>query len=186
MKTSKPKQPPSNSSSQYNYPHQFATAYGPKLKQSITFAPGFGRTKQSHAAECDINNIMARYLRTGVIDVANKHAPQYGDCSGWEFQAAITKLAEAKSMFAGLPAKLRNRFENDPGQFLDFVHDRENLAEMRELGLLKPEAPAATPLPTPPAEAARGASTDRAAVRKAAQVAGAKAAGEEPKDHLPT
>lgn len=129
------------------------TAYGPKLRQQIFFT-GSGRTKQNHKAECDINQIMARYLRTGVIDVQARHAPRYGDCTGVEFEKGMQTIAAAQSMFNELPAKLRDRFENDPGKFLDFVHDPKNIEEAREIGLLKPKAPEATPLPTPPASGA--------------------------------
>lgn len=130
-------------------PNFFITAYGPKVKVSQHFPEGFGRTKQSFAAECDINNIMARYAKTGVLDFANQHAPQYADCTGIEFEAGMQTIAAAKSMFADLPAELRSRFENDPAQFLDFVNDDRNHEEAKELGLLRPEPAPATPPHTP-------------------------------------
>lgn len=125
----------------------FRTAYGPKAKVSISFE-GPGRTKQAHKAECDINNILARFKRTGVLDFQQKHAPQYGDVTAIDFQEAQFIIAEAKGMFAALPAHLRSRFENDPAKFLAFVQDERNRNEAEDLGLLKekvkpepPEAP---------------------------------------------
>lgn len=110
----------------------------------------YGRTKQSFKDECDINTIIQRFLRTGQLDLANKLEPRYGDCTGIEFQSACQTVAAAKSLFAELPAALRNRFENEPAKFLDFVHDDRNIEEARELGLLKPKAdPAVTPAPAP-------------------------------------
>lgn len=159
-------------SSQYNYPHNFRTAYGPKLK--IALQPrGESRTKQSFKAECDINHIMARFLRTGVIDAQNRHAPRYGDCSGQDFTSYMNIIASSRSIFQELPAQLRARFENSPAKFLDFVHDARNAEEARELGLLKPAAPEATPLPTPPAsDAGNPPLASREAMRKQARADG--------------
>ena len=43
-------------------------------------------------------------------------------------------------MFDNLPSDVRNRFNNNPAQLLDFVADPENKEEAIELGLLpKPE-----------------------------------------------
>lgn len=118
------------------------------------------RTKQSFRDECDINIIMGRYLQTGVIDFVAKHSPQYGDVTGADFQTAMQTVAQANSMFADLPSSLRERFGNDPAQFLDFVADDKNRAEAAQLGLLSKEAQqaiknaaqaanAASPTPTP-------------------------------------
>lgn len=129
------------------------SAYAPKLRCALTCPElPFGRTKQSFKAECDINNIMAKFVRTGVLDFVNKHEPRYGDVSGLEFQAAQLIVAQGKTMFEELPSHLRARFENDPGAFLDFVGDEKNREEARELGLLRPDSPPVTPTPTPDAD----------------------------------
>jgi len=109
-------------------------------------------TKQSAKDECDINLIMARYLKTGVLDFVNKNAPQYGDVTGYEFQAAMETVAKGKSMFAELPAAIRDEFDNNPEFFLEFVNDPENLPQMAEMGLLRPESAdrILNPPPAPP------------------------------------
>lgn len=119
----------------------FRTAYGPKHIITLDCAPGFGRTKQSFAAEVNINNIMARYVKTGTLDFARKHEPRYGDVTGADFQTAMNTIATANSMFADMPAKVRARFENDPAKFLDFVQNPDNQEEAAELGLTVPKAP---------------------------------------------
>lgn len=123
----------------------FKSAYSPKTRVQLT-CTGPGRTKQSFKDECDINTIIRRFLRTGVLDFAQKHEPRYGDCTGVEYQAAMQTVAAAKSLFNDLPAALRARFENEPAKFLEFVQDERNAEEARELGLLKPVA---TPAPAP-------------------------------------
>lgn len=135
---------------------RFITSYGPKIKVSLTFPEGNGRTKQSHKDECDINQIMARYQKTGILDFTAKHEAQYGDVVGLDFQRGLEIIGQAKAMFADMPSKLRARFSNDPGEFLDFVQDPENREEARRLGLLKPEEQVATP---PSAPAPRAASS---------------------------
>lgn len=124
--------PPSN-----NY-NRFRTPYGPKLKQSITFQ-GPGKTKQSFKDECDINTIMARYQVSGLIDHFNPSQPQYLDCTGADYQLAMQTVASAMSMFQELPSSVRSRFENDPAKFLDFAQNPENLPEMAEMGLARPD-----------------------------------------------
>lgn len=118
------------------------SAYGPKNRTTAITFTGEGRTKQSFADDSDINNIMARYLKTGLIEAVNKHEPQYGDTTGINFQACMDTVVAAKAMFADMPAKIRNRFDNDPGKFLDFVNNPENIDEGVKLGLLTPRAPA--------------------------------------------
>jgi len=119
------------------------TAYGPHLKISISF-PEKGRTKQSFKDECDINNIMARYLKTGVLDYTNKREGSYGDATSLDFQSSMDLVARAKSSFSQLPAKLRARFNNNPGELLAFTEDADNYDEAVKLGLVKAvEAPPA-------------------------------------------
>ncbi len=116
------------------------SAYGPKARHSITFT-GQGRTKQSHKKECDINNIMARFQKTGAIDFVNTQSPQFGDATGMEFQTAMETVSKANEMFDAMPSKIRDRFKNDPQKLLTFLENEENRSEAVFLGLLKePEA----------------------------------------------
>lgn len=123
--------------------------YAKKLKVSLDFDPESDRTQQEFADECDINGIMARYLKTGIIDFANQHQPQYGDFSGLEFAEMQNQIVHAKNMFADLPATVRDRFSNDPAKFLDFFNDPENAQEATKMGLLNPKTPEPVPIPTP-------------------------------------
>jgi len=44
----------------------------------------------------------------------------------------------AQSAFDALPARIRERFRNDPAQFLHFMSEDSNLPEMIKLGLATP------------------------------------------------
>lgn len=92
-------------------------------------------TKQSFKDECNINKIMDKFQKTGALDHYASHAPQYGDATEVELFDAMNIVADSNSMFEELPASLRKKFHNQPGEFLKFVQDPKNLEEMRELGL---------------------------------------------------
>lgn len=141
----------------------FKTAYGPKRRVSLSF-PTKGRTRQSFKAECDINNIMSRFRKTGVLDFTSRYEAQYGDVTAVDFTAAMNTVAQARGMFFAMPAHIRDRFGNKPENFLAFVQNPANKDEARHLGLLKPEVPA--PIPAPAAAPAP-------ALAPAAQPAGA-------------
>lgn len=133
-------------------PSQILSAYGNKQKIQKYFN-GTGRTKQSFKAECDINQILARYLKTGVLEHLQKHEARYGDVTGIEYQSAMQLVAGAQTMFNELPSRIRDRFNNDPSEFLAFVSDKNNIEEARELGLASPQPPETSgdiPQPIPP------------------------------------
>lgn len=128
----------------------FISAYSPKLKVELVCDPEKSRTKQSFKDECNINVIMSRYLKTGVMDFVSKHEPQYGDVTGLDFQSAMDIVARGQTMFHDLPSAIRNRFENDAALFLDFISDDRNRKEMAEMGLLNQAAADAILKPPPP------------------------------------
>lgn len=105
-------------------------------------APGAGevQTQQSFAESCNINTILARYQKTGVIDHVAKHGPEYGFVDGTDFTTQMQTIAKATSMFEELPSEARKHFNHDPAQFLDYVHDMddEKFEQLAELGLIDP------------------------------------------------
>lgn len=123
-------------------------------------------TKQSFKDECDINRIMARYEKTGMIDHYNEHSSRYGEHSAPDFLEAQIIIADSKSMFEQLPAKVRATFHNSPAEFLEFTDDptREyddyvslGLALPRQAPMSAPEG-SAEPDPTPTPDASNEAS----------------------------
>jgi phage internal scaffolding protein len=111
----------------------FKTPYNDTRERVQTcFADDAGRTHQEHKQECDINHILEKYARTGLVTHVNKYEPQYGDVTSMEYQDMQNKIADVNSMFADLPAQERQRFNNDPAQFLAFVSDAKNVDDMRD------------------------------------------------------
>ncbi len=126
---------------------------GPRVYREVGTV---SRTKQSFRDECDINLIMARYVKSGVVDHVAKHRGSYGFATSLTFHDSMNLVVRAQSMFDELPAEVRKRFGNSPGDFLDFVQDPANAEAMREMGLGEPVAPEAieppaAPTVTPPA-----------------------------------
>lgn len=110
------------------------------------------RVKQSFVPECDINNILKQYSVTGQIRhiSANAEKGAYMDLPDEvDFQASLHIVADAQRAFATLPAKTRDRFNNDPASFLAFMADPENQEEAIKLGLATK-----SPLSNPPPELA--------------------------------
>jgi len=92
--------------------------------------------QQQFREEADINTIMERFGRTGEL-VAPVRLPQYGDFSGvTDYHSAMNAVIEAQASFDSLPANIRARFENDPGQFVEFCLDDKNRDEAVRLGLV--------------------------------------------------
>lgn len=79
-------------------------------------------TEQNHKASCDINNILARYTKTGVLEHVREYEGQYADITVTDFHDAMNKVAAAKSMFEELPSQLRAHFRNDTSEFIDFCN----------------------------------------------------------------
>lgn len=98
---------------------------------------GKSKARQSEADACNINMIMARYEKTGVLPVDGRES-YFADVSQMgDYRTALHHVQESERYFMSLPAELRLRFENDTAAFLDFVSDPENRGELVELGLIE-------------------------------------------------
>lgn len=133
--------------------------YDPAYRTPILFNKP-SMAKQSFKDETNINTIMQRYERTGLLEHSSSSSPQYGDFSNvTDYQTAINAVMDAQLAFSELPARVRRRFDNDPAEFMAFLHDEANLDEARELGLAPP-APVTPPDPSPdPPEAGQDKKT---------------------------
>lgn len=109
-----------------------------------------GMTKSEFKADCDVNLIMKKYVRNGVIDhVANVEAI-YGDFDYANYHEFMNQAIAAEEAFLELPAKARKYFENDPANFLQYMNDNPDADLLRELGLTNRWAePDVVPEPMP-------------------------------------
>lgn len=99
------------------------------------------RTLQSEEKSANINNIVDRAMKTGMITVRDIEGLQ-GDFTGAPtFQELKDHVLLGMETFMKLPAKVRERFANDPGTWLRFMDDKDNLEEMIALGLIVRDKP---------------------------------------------
>jgi len=115
---------------------KFRTNYQASEGQGLKFDEKEGRTKQSMKDECDINLIMKKFEKTGILPEMIKENPQYGDFSEpIEYRESLEIVRFAKEQFDSLSAKVRARFDNNPESFLEFATNPQNAKEMVDLGL---------------------------------------------------
>lgn len=96
-------------------------------------------TQQHLKDETNINRIMEKYERSGVITHLSSRIAQYGDFSNvGTFHQAMVKLQEAQNLFNDVPSEIRKKFDNDPAKFIEFCSDENNIEELREMGLAEP------------------------------------------------
>lgn len=96
-------------------------------------------TKQSFADETDINKIIARFAKTGMLDSLNDKEPFYGDVSDiLDYQASLNLIREADELFMAMSPEIRERFKNDPQLMIDFLENPGNLDEAIKLGMVVP------------------------------------------------
>lgn len=142
----------------YRSHDRMATAYTGEIFDPKTgeFVKPPSRTKQSFVAECDINNILKQYKASGQLRHISAKAAQgaYQDLPDEvDFQASLNVVMQGQTAFASLTSKLRNRFHNDPAEFLEFMADPANQEEAIRLGLAtdnRPPAPPEGPEISPP------------------------------------
>lgn len=92
--------------------------------------------QQNFASECDINNIVQTFTRTGMMPPVSL-SPRFGDFSGVsDFHSALNRVLSIQEEFLTLPADIRSRFENNPQNLILFLNDPANRDEAVELGLV--------------------------------------------------
>lgn len=137
------------------------SVYGPRVRPVLECPAGL--TRQSMAAECDINNIVSRYEKTGMISHVDARSGVFADVSEvGDYREAIDRVRKAEEWFMRLPAKVRAEFKNDPAEFLDYVVKPENRADLEARGILEKApgdaggAPPAEGVPGTPEGVVRG------------------------------
>lgn len=137
-------------------------ANGTKRVRTINNLPS--RTQQQFKEQCDVNNIMAKYKKTGTIThVRNAANGVYMDLTEIpDLLTARLQLQEAETAFLQMPASLRHKFNNDPAELISYLSNPSNHTEAIHLGLMvkrendksnddiakPPQAPEASPKPS--------------------------------------
>lgn len=130
-----------------------------KLKPGQRVKPrtvtGRGRTKQEFREDSDINCIVQRYKKSGVLPAGRRpELLQFADVSEVRsFSEMYERVEAGKAAFNSLAPEIRARFKNSPADLLDFLGNPENRGEAVKLGLVNPvkapSAPSEPPLAAP-------------------------------------
>lgn len=118
---------------------EFFTVFNRPPNDGVNFVLP-SKTEQAHKDDYDINRLIKRATRTGVLATADMiREVYYGDFSEIEdnFDAHL-KIKEAEDHFMALPSEVRAYFDNDPRKLLNSLHDNSegNIKKLVELGLV--------------------------------------------------
>lgn len=92
--------------------------------------------EQDHAKELDINRMRQQH-GLPAIPLRGIKGLKYGDFTNFKsFHDCMTRIVKAKEDFMKQPAKIRAKFNNDPGKLVEFLSKPENLKEAVELNLI--------------------------------------------------
>lgn len=137
--------------SNYNYDQQEASEASAVTCAEPTL------TQQSFKDQQDINRIVKQYAKTGVA-VQTTRIPMSEDFVGiTDYHSAMNAIRAGDEAFEALPSDIRERFHNDPAEFVDFCLDEANNEEAAKLGLAyrkfeELETPTAQPVGEPDAQ----------------------------------
>lgn len=108
-----------------------------RKRVTIDFDPSESKTQQEFAHECDINNIVAHHLKTG-IPFPQMSTARYQDVSEVpDFQTAMNYLNDAKDKFMSLPANVRRYYNDNIESFLNALNDPKEQKNLELLGIIE-------------------------------------------------
>ena len=94
------------------------------------------RTQQQHKDECDVNQIIAKYKKTGLITHLNKNPGAYSDLTDIpSYTEALQTIITASDAFNALPSDFRYELHNDPQELINFLKNPANDERAIKLGL---------------------------------------------------
>lgn len=94
-----------------------------------------GRTKQEFKNDCDVNQILQRFTRTGTVP-GTFVRPQFLDCTSVpDLQQSLHIMKDAENAFLRLPATVRKHFDNNALEFVNFALNPDNVEQLREWGI---------------------------------------------------
>lgn len=121
--------------------------FRPRVTLGLYFSPddprSRSRTHQSYAKDADINNIMGKYKKTGVLgnpSISSQRSARFGDFSDLvDYPTMVSRIQQAQDDFMTLPSEVRAKFNHMVENALDFIADPANADEAVRLGLLPKE-----------------------------------------------
>jgi len=118
---------------------QIKTAYTRTRQQTAQPAERKTKCVQSEKHASNINNIVAKANKTGMLPVLMQRQPIQNLPTETTYQEALDKVVHANQQFERLPAAIRNEFDNDPRKLLAALDKPEdNLNKLLKAAVLEP------------------------------------------------
>lgn len=103
----------------------------------VEIYPGRSKTVQSDADSTDINKIVARFARDGILPIGQSREGLFIDVTRVpDFRGALEQVRHASEYFQTLPAESRAIFRNDPAEFMDAIKDNSRLEDLIKAGVV--------------------------------------------------
>lgn len=139
--------------------------YSPRIAVIAPADPEGGLTQQHFKEAVDINNILAKYRKTGIVEHVKQAKERYGDFTELgEYAVHLDKVAKAQQAFEMLPAELRNQFNNSIPGFFEYIQKPENKDQCIKWGIF--DAPKEPMAGTPAAADSAPQATKTGAMKK--------------------
>jgi len=110
----------------------FRTAYGKRNRVKTSFKDSPSLTIQDQKKSTDINEILNRFQKTGLMDHVQQNEPAFADVTGYDFQTNQNTVATIQSMFNELPASVRQEFDHDPQKYIEHIAVQDNIEDMKD------------------------------------------------------
>lgn len=107
------------------------------IRRVITVTGTHEPVDQAQAQLTNVQTLLEPARKKGLLDAVTRYEGEMDDIPAKTYEQAMNTVAQAQQMFDAMPAHVRNRFANDPKQFLEFTHNPKNAEEMKAMGLLK-------------------------------------------------
>jgi phage internal scaffolding protein len=118
-------------------PGQYVKMKNGKAVKVITFLGSEEKTEQAQRALTDVHALLEPAIKRGLLRHSYDFEGEYDDIPALTYEDALNVKAKAESMFEQLPSAWRNKFNNDPKQFLEFTQNPDNGPEMAKMGMLR-------------------------------------------------
>lgn len=111
-----------------------------------------GLTDQSFKNDADINIIVERFNKTGILPSIERKS-YFADVTEIPtLEQAFDIVDKAREEFGKLPAEVRRKMGDNPANLENFINDEDNTEFLKKHGVLIEKTPDPTPEPTPALE----------------------------------
>lgn len=98
-------------------------------RYQLEFGDEVSLTKQAFAAECDINNIVEKFQRTGQMPVTNNLEARYEHVPVLDLKDSLDLVFAARKEFNELPDEVKTSFGHDEDNYYNFLSNPDHFID---------------------------------------------------------